>query len=83
MPACHAAPESKAASRSAYTGRRALHPAQVLQLARAAAGAGTGEYPERAAPRRPAPSLGRRVRRAAAVAAIGTLAGGLVAAARR
>jgi FAD/FMN-containing dehydrogenase/Fe-S oxidoreductase len=67
----------------AHTGRRALHPAQVLQLARAAAGAGTGEYPERAAPRRPAPSLGRRVRRAAAVAAIGTLAGGLVAAARR
>ena len=58
------------------TGRRALHPAQVLQLARRAGAAGIGPYPERAAPRRPAPSLARRARRAAGVAAVGTLASG-------
>jgi hypothetical protein len=64
------------------TGRSALHPAQVLSLARA--GAGAGPYPERAVPRRPAPSLGRRARRAAAVAAVSSLAGGaLLAASRR
>ena len=58
------------------TGRRALHPAQVLQLARRAGAAGIGPYPERAAARRPAPSLARRARRAAGVAAVGTLASG-------
>ena len=66
------------------TGRRALHPAQVIQLARSYGSTGAGAYPERALPSRPAPTGGRRARRAAAVAGIGAIAGGaLLAAARR
>jgi hypothetical protein len=55
-------------------GRRALHAAQVLQLAREH-GPHAGDYPERLVSRPPAPSLGRRVSRAATVAGLGALAG--------
>jgi FAD/FMN-containing dehydrogenase/Fe-S oxidoreductase len=58
----------------ADTGRRALHAAQVLQLAREH-GPHAGDYPERLVSRPPAPSLGRRVSRAATVAGLGALAG--------
>jgi Fe-S oxidoreductase len=58
----------------ADTGRRALHAAQVLQLARTR-GPHAGSYPERLVAGPPAPSLGRRVTRAATVAGLGALAG--------
>jgi Fe-S oxidoreductase len=59
----------------ADTGREALHAAQVLQLARAHGPHGAGAYPERSAAGAPAPSLGRRATRAAALAGLGALAG--------
>jgi FAD/FMN-containing dehydrogenase/Fe-S oxidoreductase len=65
------------------TGRRALHPAQVLELARAHGPRGAGAYPERRLPQRPSPSPRRRAARAAGLAALGGLAGAAVVAARR
>jgi Fe-S oxidoreductase len=65
------------------TGRRALHPAQVLELARAHRPRGAGAYPERRLPQRPSPSPRRRAARAAGLAALGGLAGAAVVAARR
>jgi Fe-S oxidoreductase len=63
------------------TPRRALHVAQVLQLARDHGADGPpGPYPERAVASKPQPSSARRVRRAAAAAAlagVGALALGL------
>jgi len=59
------------------TGRRALHVAQVLALARQFGPAGPpGPYPERAAPERPRPGPLRSAARAApAVGAVAALAG--------
>jgi FAD/FMN-containing dehydrogenase/Fe-S oxidoreductase len=59
----------------ADTGRGALHAAQVLQLARMYGPGDPGSHPERLVARPPAPSLGRRVTRAATVAGFGALAG--------
>ena len=59
------------------TGRRALHAAQVLALAREFGPAGPpGSYPERAAAERPQPGAARTAARAAvAVGAAAALAG--------
>jgi Fe-S oxidoreductase len=51
------------------TARRALHSAQVLQLARKQGPAEPGRYPEHAAAAPPRPTTARRVSRAAAAAA--------------
>jgi FAD/FMN-containing dehydrogenase/Fe-S oxidoreductase len=68
----------------AQTCRCALHAAQVIQLAREHGPGGAGSYPERSVARAPAPSLGRRVTRAATLAGLGALAGAAaVATARR
>ena len=67
----------------AQTGRRALHLAQVLQLARKQGPEGAGHYPERLVAGPPAPSLGRRASRAATVAGLGALAGAAAFAAAR
>jgi FAD/FMN-containing dehydrogenase/Fe-S oxidoreductase len=64
------------------TGRRALHVAQVMQLARNRGGAGGGAPEARAPCRPPAPPDLRR-RRTAAVAAAGAIAAGAVAGALR
>jgi hypothetical protein len=52
------------------TGRRALHAAQVLALARQHGPDGPGRYPERAAVPRPRPTAARRLSRTAAAAAL-------------
>jgi hypothetical protein len=58
------------------TGRRALHAAQVLALARRYGPAGPpGGYPERAAPERPQAAPSRAAARAAAAAALAGAAG--------
>jgi Fe-S oxidoreductase len=67
----------------AQTGRRALHLAEVLQLARKQGPADAGPYPERSVAGPPAPSLGRRASRAATVAGLGALAGAAAFAAAR
>jgi hypothetical protein len=60
------------------TGRKALHAAQVLALAREHGPAGPqGTYPERAAPPRPRPSATRRASRAAVAAGVAAAAAGL------
>ncbi len=68
----------------AGTGRRALHVAQVLALAREHGPAGPREpYPERAAAERPSPSTARTAKRvAAAVTAGAAVAGAAVLTAR-
>jgi Fe-S oxidoreductase len=58
------------------TDRRALHVAQVIQLARDHGADGPrGPYPERAVPPKPAPSAARRAARIGAVGAAAALAG--------
>jgi Fe-S oxidoreductase len=64
----------------ARTGRRALHVAEVLALARAHGPAGPGRYPERAAPRRPAAGPVRKTLRATAALAAGAALAGTTAA---
>jgi len=60
------------------TGRRALHAAQVIALAREYGPDGPGRHPERAAAPPPRPTAGRRLSRtAAAVALAGFTAVGL------
>jgi len=61
----------------AHTGRRALHAAQVLALARDHGPDGPGSYPERAAPHRPAGN--RHLLRTAVVAAGAAAVAGAVA----
>jgi hypothetical protein len=72
----------------AGTGRKALHLAQVMQLARAGGtkrgGSLLGDLPEKAAPGTPKPSLRRRARRLGTAGLLAaTAAGGAVAVARR
>jgi len=63
------------------TNRRALHVAQVIQLARDHGAAGPpGPYPERAVSPKPQPSAARRVTRATTAAALAAAASGGVAA---
>jgi Fe-S oxidoreductase len=63
------------------TNRRALHVAQVIQLARDHGAEGPpGPYPERGASPKPRPSAARRVTRATTVAAVAAAAIGGVAA---
>jgi Fe-S oxidoreductase len=65
------------------TPRRALHIAQVIQLARDhGAGGPRGHYPERAAAPKPQPARRSRRRVAAALAGVGALAAAAVATAR-
>jgi FAD/FMN-containing dehydrogenase/Fe-S oxidoreductase len=64
------------------TGRRALHVAEVLQLARDYGPAGPGGRPEEGRRPRPVPSTGRRARRAALLVAVPASAAAIVAAAR-
>jgi hypothetical protein len=70
----------------AGTGRKALHLAQVMQLARAGGNAGDGSLaalPERAASGKPGPGVGRRARRIGAVGLVAAAAvGGATAVAR-
>jgi FAD/FMN-containing dehydrogenase/Fe-S oxidoreductase len=60
------------------TGRRALHAAQVIQLAREHGPGGAGRYPERAVPRAPRPGAARSAARAAV--AVGAVVAGAGAA---
>ena len=65
----------------AQTGRRAVHVAQVLALAREFGPEGPAEpYPERAAPPRPGPTRAQTATRAAVAAAVGASAAAALAA---
>jgi FAD/FMN-containing dehydrogenase/Fe-S oxidoreductase len=66
------------------TGRRALHAAQVVALARDFGPAGPpGSYPERAVPERPRPGAARKASRAALAAGVAAAAAGFTVSRRR